>query len=75
MYSAAYGKMCQNLSAIEVRSSTDPTVMTNFRKLLLSKCQRQFELGSVKFVDIEKKKKEMEDNNNVYFLFNLIMPG
>lgn len=69
MHSAAYGKMCQHLSAIEVPSSTDPTVMTNFRKLLLSRCQRQFELSSIKLVDIEKKKKEMDENKNVYIVF------
>ena len=69
MYSAMYGKMCQHLVAIEVTSSTDSTETVNFRKLLLKKCQDQFELNSAEFTVIEKKKKAMEENTDVCICF------
>jgi len=72
--------MCQHLVAIEVTSSTDPTETINFRKLLLRKCQRQFELDSAELTEIENKKKAMEENTDVcifsfvygHLLFTLI---
>ncbi len=66
MYSAMYGKMCQHLVAIEVTSSTETV---NFRRLLLKKCQDQFELNSAEFTVIEKKKKAMEENTDVCICF------
>ena len=69
MFSSAYVKMCQHLAAIEVASSTDPTATTNFRKLFLKKCQREFTNIAAGLVDIEKMKKESEFINDVGFCF------
>ena len=62
--------MCQHLAGIEVSSPTDPNSTTNFRKLLLKKCQREFANTVAELVDIEKKKKEVEDINDVWFLIS-----
>jgi len=67
--------MCQHLAAIEVPSSIDSNETTNFRKLFLKKCQREFTNIVAELVDIEKKKKkkkkkkEIEYINDVEFYF------
>ena len=40
--SSIYAKMCQALLAKEVESASNPAEMTNFRKLLLIRCQKEF---------------------------------
>jgi len=54
-----------------VSSSADPTETTNFRKLLLKKCQRKFANTVSELVEIEKKKKEIEENKDVGFYSHL----
>jgi len=60
-----YAKMCQVLSTKEAPSSTNPNETTNFRRLLLGRCQSEFEKDSSGFADIERKKKEIEANKDV----------
>ncbi len=67
MYSASYVKMCQLLAAIEVASSADLNATTDFRKLLLKKCQREFASTVAELVEIEQKKKKIEAINDVWF--------
>ena len=67
MYSASYVKMCQHLAAIEVASSADLNATTDFRKLLLKKCQREFASTVAELVEIEQKKKKIEAINDVWF--------
>ena len=55
-----YAKMCQALSTKEVASAANPAEMANFRKLLLTRCQRGFEKVGAGLVDVENKKKEIE---------------
>lgn len=69
IFSPTYAKMCQALSAMEVASSTNPAEKTNFRKLLLTRCQREFEKDSAGLVDVENKKKEIEANEDVCIFF------
>ena len=64
-YLSIYAKMCQALSTKEVTSASDPAETTNFRKLLLTRCQREFENDSTGLVDVENKKKEIESAETV----------
>nr|CAH0099116.1 unnamed protein product [Daphnia galeata] len=59
-YLSIYAKMCQALSTKEVTSASDPAETTNFRKVLLTLCQKEFEKDSTGLVDVENKKKEIE---------------
>lgn len=65
--------MCQALSAIEVALSTNPAETTNFRKLLLSRCQRLFEKNSPALVNIQDLKKEIGECNDVRVYFGLVL--
>ncbi|XP_046441878.1 eukaryotic translation initiation factor 4 gamma 1-like isoform X2 [Daphnia pulex] len=60
IFSSMYAKMCQALSTKEVASAANPAETTNFRKLLLTRCQKEFEKDSAGLVDVENKKKEIE---------------
>jgi translation initiation factor 4G len=60
-----YAKMCQALSTKEVASAANPAETTNFRKLLLTRCQKEFEKDSAGLVDVENKKKEIESADTV----------
>ena len=57
--------MCHALSSKEVASTEDPNVATNFRKLLLNRCQKEFEKDSAGLRDVENKKLELEKNESV----------
>jgi|688.fasta_scaffold1122268_1 hypothetical protein len=52
--------MCRALSTKEVASTGNPAETTNFRKLLLRSCQKEFEKVGAGLVDVENKKKEIE---------------
>ena len=73
MYAAFYVKMCQHLVAVEVASSTNPTETTNFRKLLLKKCQLEFGNIVRGLVNIEKMKEEIEANKDVRFDSQIVL--
>ncbi len=60
-----YAKMCQALSTKEVTSAANPAETTNFRKLLLTRCQKEFEKNSDGLVHVENKKKEIETAETV----------
>ena len=62
IFSPTYAKMCHALSTKEVASSNNPSETTNFRKLLLTRCQREFEKDSAGLVEVENKRKEIEEN-------------
>ena len=62
--------MCQMLSTKEVASSDNPNETTNFRKLLLTRCQQEFEKDSVGLMEVEKMKKEIEQAEMVLFYKN-----
>lgn len=64
IFSSTYAKMCQALSTKEVSSAANPAETTNFRKLLLTRCQKEFEKDSAGLQDVEKKKKEIEASDN-----------
>ena len=57
--------MCRALSTKEVASAANPAETTNFRKLLLTRCQKEFEKDSAGLVDVENKKKEIETAETV----------
>lgn len=57
--------MCHALSTKEVATSANPAETINFRKLLLTRCQREFEKDSAGLADVEKKKKEIETAESV----------
>jgi translation initiation factor 4G len=61
IYAATYAQMCQALATKQVASSTDPTEIVTFRKLLLSRCQKVFQKDSDSLVDVEKKKEEVKN--------------
>ena len=42
-FSSAYARMCQELAKNEVPSAADPTKKASFRKLLITRCQKEFE--------------------------------
>ena len=71
-----YAKMCQALSTKEVASAANPAETTNFRKLLLTRCQKEFEKDSAGLVDVENKKKEIESSETVlstkYFFVGIV---
>lgn len=58
--------MCQALSNKEVAAESG-TETTNFRKLLLTRCQREFEKDSAGLADVEKMKKDIEAADSVKF--------
>lgn len=65
IFSTTYAKMCQALSTKEVASSANPAETTNFRKLLLTRCQKEFEKDSAGLVEVDNKKKEIEAAEDV----------
>ena len=75
MYSLLYAKMCQALSTREAPSSTNPNETTDFRRLLLGRCQREFEEDSSGFVETEMKKMEIEENGDVGNFFLPLNPS
>lgn len=49
----------------EVPSSANPSETTSFRKLLMTLCQKEFEKGSAGHIDVEKRKKEIDETCTV----------
>lgn len=58
IYSSTYAKMCHALSTKKI-SSENRKETNNFRKLLLTRCQREFEKDSSDLHDVDNKKKEL----------------
>uniref|UniRef100_A0A4W4F1D7 Eukaryotic translation initiation factor 4 gamma 3 n=1 Tax=Electrophorus electricus TaxID=8005 RepID=A0A4W4F1D7_ELEEL len=59
-FSVAYGNMCSCLAMLKVPMADKPTSTVNFRKLLLNRCQKEFEKDKVDDDVFEKKQRELE---------------
>ncbi|KAK1901453.1 Eukaryotic translation initiation factor 4 gamma 3 [Dissostichus eleginoides] len=59
-FSAAYGNMCRCLATLKVPMTDKPNTTVNFRKLLLNRCQKEFEKDKVDDVVFERKQKELD---------------
>ncbi|XP_045931395.1 eukaryotic translation initiation factor 4 gamma 3 isoform X1 [Micropterus dolomieu] len=59
-FSVAYGNMCRCLAQLRVPMTDKPNTTVNFRKLLLNRCQKEFEKDKVDDVVFERKQKELD---------------
>nr|XP_033815042.1 eukaryotic translation initiation factor 4 gamma 1 isoform X2 [Geotrypetes seraphini] len=59
-FSVAYANMCRCLIGLKVPTTDKPGVTVNFRKLLLNRCQKEFEKDQDDDEVFEKKQKELE---------------
>ncbi|XP_061151213.1 eukaryotic translation initiation factor 4 gamma 1a isoform X5 [Syngnathus typhle] len=59
-FSVAYANMCRCLSGLKVPATDKPGFMVTFHKLLVNRCQKEFEKDQDDDVFFEKKQKEME---------------
>ncbi|XP_056148646.1 eukaryotic translation initiation factor 4 gamma 1a [Lampris incognitus] len=59
-FSVAYANMCRCLMGLKVPTTDKPGVTVNFRKLLLNRCQKEFEKDQDDDEIFEKKQKELE---------------
>uniref|UniRef100_A0A8C2ENG2 Eukaryotic translation initiation factor 4 gamma, 3b n=1 Tax=Cyprinus carpio TaxID=7962 RepID=A0A8C2ENG2_CYPCA len=59
-FSVAYGNMCSCLAMLKVPMTDKPSSTVNFRKLLLNRCQKEFEKDKVDDDVFEKKHRELE---------------
>ncbi|XP_034725224.1 eukaryotic translation initiation factor 4 gamma 3 isoform X4 [Etheostoma cragini] len=59
-FSVAYGNMCRCLAMLKVPMTDKPNTTVNFRKLLLNRCQKEFEKDKVDDVVFERKQKELD---------------
>ncbi|XP_023190947.1 eukaryotic translation initiation factor 4 gamma 1-like isoform X5 [Xiphophorus maculatus] len=63
-FSVAYANMCRCLIGLKVPAPDKPGNFVNFRKLLLNRCQKEFEKDQDDDEIFEKKQKEMEASKN-----------
>ncbi|XP_043989679.1 eukaryotic translation initiation factor 4 gamma 1a isoform X2 [Gambusia affinis] len=63
-FSVAYANMCRCLIGLKVPIPDKPGNFVNFRKLLLNRCQKEFEKDQDDDEIFEKKQKEMEASSN-----------
>ncbi|XP_075058541.1 eukaryotic translation initiation factor 4 gamma 1 isoform X3 [Mixophyes fleayi] len=59
-FSVAYANMCRCLMGLKVSTTEKPGVTVNFRKLLLNRCQKEFEKDKDDDEVFERKQKEMD---------------
>uniref|UniRef100_A0A8C4H279 Eukaryotic translation initiation factor 4 gamma, 3a n=1 Tax=Dicentrarchus labrax TaxID=13489 RepID=A0A8C4H279_DICLA len=59
-FSVAYGNMCRCLATLRVPMTDKPNTTVNFRKLLLNRCQKEFEKDKVDDVVFERRQKELD---------------
>ncbi|KAI4881286.1 hypothetical protein NFI96_032553 [Prochilodus magdalenae] len=64
-FSVAYGNMCSCLATLKVPMADKPTSTVNFRKLLLNRCQKEFEKDKMDDDVFEKKQRELEAASSV----------
>uniref|UniRef100_A0A3Q0RYY1 Eukaryotic translation initiation factor 4 gamma 3 n=1 Tax=Amphilophus citrinellus TaxID=61819 RepID=A0A3Q0RYY1_AMPCI len=64
-FSVAYGNMCRCLATLRVQMTDKPNTTVNFRKLLLNRCQKEFEKDKVDDVVFERKQKELDSAASV----------
>lgn len=60
VFASIYTKMCLARSTKDVPSSSNPAETVNFCKLVLSLCQKEFEMDSAGSVEAEKKRIELK---------------
>ncbi|XP_051961475.1 eukaryotic translation initiation factor 4 gamma 3-like isoform X2 [Xyrauchen texanus] len=63
-FSVAYGNMCSCLATLKVPMMDKPNSTVNFRKLLLNRCQKEFEKDKVDDDTFERKRKELEESTS-----------
>ncbi|XP_069096169.1 eukaryotic translation initiation factor 4 gamma 3 isoform X5 [Pleurodeles waltl] len=61
-FSVAYANMCRCLATLKVQMTDKPASTVNFRKLLLNRCQKEFEKDKVDDDVFERKQKELESS-------------
>uniref|UniRef100_A0AAR2KR83 Eukaryotic translation initiation factor 4 gamma, 1a n=1 Tax=Pygocentrus nattereri TaxID=42514 RepID=A0AAR2KR83_PYGNA len=59
-FSVAYANMCRCLMGLKVPTTDKPGVTVNFRKLLLNRCQKEFEKDKDDDEIFEQKQKELD---------------
>ncbi|XP_041425848.1 eukaryotic translation initiation factor 4 gamma 3 isoform X14 [Xenopus laevis] len=59
-FSMAYANMCRCLATLKVPMADKPGSTVNFRKLLLNRCQKEFEKDKAEDDVFEKKQSELE---------------
>uniref|UniRef100_A0A4W3HYQ1 Eukaryotic translation initiation factor 4 gamma 1 n=1 Tax=Callorhinchus milii TaxID=7868 RepID=A0A4W3HYQ1_CALMI len=59
-FSVAYANMCRCLTTLKVPTSDKPGAMVNFRKLLLNRCQKEFEKDKDDDAVVDQKQKEID---------------
>ncbi|XP_075184042.1 eukaryotic translation initiation factor 4 gamma 3 isoform X1 [Anomaloglossus baeobatrachus] len=59
-FSVAYANMCRCLATLKVPMADKPGGTVNFRKLLLNRCQKEFEKDKADDDVFEKKQKDLE---------------
>ncbi|XP_056656657.1 eukaryotic translation initiation factor 4 gamma 1-like [Monodelphis domestica] len=60
-FAVSYANMCHCLMGLKVPRTDKPEVTINFRKLLLTRCQKEFEKDKNDNKEFEKKQKEMNE--------------
>lgn len=63
-FSVAYANLCNYLSLLKVPSITKPGDDVNFRKLLITRCQEEFEEIIAEEATLNKKKQEIKNAKN-----------
>ncbi|XP_052465573.1 eukaryotic translation initiation factor 4 gamma 3 isoform X1 [Carassius gibelio] len=63
-FSVAYANMCRCLATLKVPTADKPNTTVNFRKLLLNRCQKEFERDKVDDVVLERKQKELDSTTS-----------
>jgi translation initiation factor 4G len=64
-FSVAYAHMCKYMSEYKVPVTDKPGEMVSFRKLLLNRCQREFEKDKAEELDLERLQKEIDEAQGV----------
>ena len=67
MYAMAYANLCKVMSPIKVEWSTEDGKLesTNFRRVLLTKCQQEFEKDKKDNEILEKMRNEIKETTSV----------
>lgn len=60
-FCVAYAQMALNISSMKVLSKESPTEFVSFRKLLLNRCQTEFEKDKIDELELEKRQKEIDE--------------
>lgn len=60
-FSVAYASMCRYLTQLKVPSETAAGTFVNFRAILVTRCQKEFEKDKDNQIEIDKKRKELDD--------------